>query len=164
MKELEVSCKEGEICQIGMVVRNLEKSIKKYWYEFRLGPWYIWKFEQPELREVFYKGIKLEKSGFKLALAKIGPMQYELLQPLYGLGIHQEYLDKKGEGLHHMRLYFKNIPKALMDFQNKGFYPIQEGRYKDDMYVYLDAERSYGIIYEIGNCGDIGVPISKYPE
>ena len=69
MKELEVSCKEGEICQIGMVVRNLEKSIKKYWYEFRLGPWYIWKFEQPELREVFYKGIKLEKSGFKLALA-----------------------------------------------------------------------------------------------
>lgn len=164
MVDLEVNCKDGEICQIGLVVYDLKDSVRRYWHELGLGPWYIWKFAQPELKEVYYRGAKLEHSGFKLALAKIGPMQYELLQPLYGFGIHQEHLDRKGEGLHHMKIYYKDISTALEKYKNMGIFPIQQGKYKDDWYVYLDTEDRYGLIYEIGNAGDIGEPLMKYPD
>lgn len=164
MIDIGVECKEGDVCQIGMVVNDLDATVKRYVEELGLGPWYIWNFEPPVLRDVYYKGIKVERSGFKLALAKIGPLQYEFVEPMYGVGIHREHLDEKGEGFHHMKLYYPDVPKALEKFAKMGIYPLQQGRYEDDWYVYMDTADKYGIIYEIGNCGAIGAPLRQYPE
>jgi len=162
--DLEVKCDEGDICQIGIVVSNLEESLKRYTKELNIGPWYIWRFETPEWKDLYYKGIKIEKALTMVALAKIGPMQYELVQPVFGMSLHQDHLDKKGEGLHHMKLYYKDIPSTIEKFRKIGIHPLSEGKYKDDRYVYLDTEDKYGLIYEIGNAGDIGEPLEVYPK
>lgn len=163
MKELEVEWQEGKICQIAEVVYNLEETVERYWKTMGFGPWYFWDFETPELRDVYYRGVKVENCGFRIALAQIGPIQYEIMQPLYGIGIHREFLEKHGEGVHHLKIYYKDIPKAIEEFKKKGIYPLQQGKFDDDWHVYLDTEDKYGIIWEIGNQGRIREPVKKYP-
>ena len=154
---------EGKICQIASVVSNLEEAVERYWKDYGYGPWYFWDFEPPDLHDVYYRGMKVEDSGFRIALAQIGPMQYELMQPLYGIGIHREFLDKHGEGIHHIKIYHKDIAKAIEDYKKKGIYPLQQGKYDDDWHVYLDTERQYGMIWELGNQGHIRPHMKQYP-
>ena len=163
MKELEVQWEIGKICQIAEVVHDLEKSVERYWEKMGFGPWYFWDMESPDLKEIYYRGIKVESSGFRIALAQIGPMQYELMQPMYGIGIHREFLETRGEGVHHIKIYYEDRTKALEEFKKKGIYPLQSGRYDEDWHIYLDTEKEYGIIWELGNQGKIRPPYKKYP-
>jgi len=154
---------EGKPCQIAVVVNNLEEATERYWKRLGFGPWYFWDFEPPDLHDVYYRGMKVESCGFRIALAQIGPIQYELMQPLYGIGIHREFLEKHGEGVHHIKIFFKDMKKALADFAKRGIYPLQSGKYDEDMHVYLDTEKQFGIIWEIGNQGKIRPPLKQYP-
>ena len=63
-----------------------------------------------------------------------------------------------------MKIYYKDVPKALKEFKKKGIYVLQEGKYKDDWHLFMDTERIYGTLWEIGTCKDIGAPDKKYPE
>ena len=164
LKDLDVKWEEGKINQICEVVWNLEKRVEEYWEKFGFGPWYFWDFYPPDLHSYYYKGVKVEDAAFRLCLAQIGPIQYELTQPLYGMGIHREFLEERGEGVHHIKIYYEDIPKAKEMFKKKGIFVLQEGRYKeDDWHVFLDTEKEYGIIWEIGNCMAIGPPDKAYP-
>ena len=164
LKDLDVKWQEAKINQICEVSWNLEKTIERYWNNFGFGPWYIWEFFPPELHSCYYKGVKVE-AAFRLALAQIGPIQYEITQPIYGLGIHRDWLETRGEGVHHLKMYFPDIPKAKEMFAKKGIYVLQEGRYKEeDWHVFLDTQKEFGVIWEIGNCKDIGAPHKIFPE
>jgi len=164
LKDLKVNCEEGKICQIGIVVKDLDEAVERFYKDFNIGPWYFWNFEQPELTEMFYKGEPMQGYGFKIALASLGGVQCELIQPLYGKGTHTDFLEKRGEGLHHIKLYYKDINKALDNFKAKGILPLQSGKYGEDIHVYLDTESSHGILMEIGNNSEIGKYLKKYPE
>ena len=165
MKEgLQPKGEEGKICQLAIVVRNLEEAIKRYWEKLAFGPWGIWNFETPNLEDVYVRGVRVESCGFKIALCQVGAVQIELIEPLYGTIIHAEFLESKGEGIHHVKIYYKDIPKALERFKKEGIYPLQSGRFGKDIHVYLDTEKEYGIIWEIGNQESIGEPNDIYPK
>ncbi len=154
---------EGKICQVAEVVEDLEQAAERMWKGMGFGPWYFWDFEPPDLHDVYYHGIKVEQAAFRIALAQVGPIQYELIQPLYGAGIHRDFLDSHGPGVHHIKLYYPDVPKALEEFAGKGIYPLQQGKYDEDWHVYLDTEEKHGIIWEIGNQGRIREPKKRFP-
>ena len=155
---------EGKINQICEVVWNLEKTVERYWNNMGFGPWYFWDQYPPDFHDYYYKGVKVE-AGFRVALAQIGPIQYELTQPLYGMSIHRDFLEARGEGIHHVKIYYEDIPKAKEIFAKKGIYVLQEGKCgPEDWHVFLDTEKEFSIIWEIGNCKDVGEPLKKYPE
>jgi len=158
-----VSWVPGKICQIAEVVRDVEETAKRYWETMGFGPWYFWDFEPPDLHDVVYRGQRIENSAFRLALAQIGPVQYEIMQPLHGPGIHREFLDRRGPGVHHVKIYCPDMPKALADFARQGIEPLQQGKYDDDWHVYLDTEARYGVVWELGNQGRIRPPQGRYP-
>ena len=164
MEDYKVNCEEGKVCQIGMVVKDLDESVERFYKDFNIAPWYFWNFEHPELTDTYYKGKPLKGYGFKIAIASLGGIQYELIQPLYGIGTHTEFLEKNGEGLHHIKLYYKDLDKALENFKAKGILPLQSGRYGDDIHIYLDTEKTHGVLIEIGNNKEIGRYLKKYPK
>jgi 4-hydroxyphenylpyruvate dioxygenase-like putative hemolysin len=86
------------------------------------------------------------------------------MQPLTGRSVYDEFLEKKGEGLHHIKLYYEDCQKALEEFKKKGVEVIQSGKFDEDEFYYLDTEASLGTIYEIGNNGKIREPERRYPE
>lgn len=164
IEDLDVKWQEGKINQICEVTWNLEKTAERYWKNFGFGPWYFWDMCPPNLHDYYYKGVKVE-AAFRIALAQIGPIQYELTQPLYGMGIHREFLEKRGEGVHHLKVFVDDVPKAKEEFKKKGIFVIQEGRYgPEDWHVFLDTEKEFGTLWEIGNCRDIGPCDKKYPQ
>jgi methylmalonyl-CoA/ethylmalonyl-CoA epimerase len=85
------------------------------------------------------------------------------MQPLTGYSIYDEHLERNGEGLHHIKLYYKDCKKAVADFTGPGYPVIQSGRFDEDEHYYLDTEKDYGYIIELGNAGRIPSAERRYP-
>jgi len=94
--------KIGEICQIGIVVRDLQKAVDNYWSALGIGPWSIVRIEPPLLRDVTLRG-KPVVASMLAAIAQSGSIQLELIQPLEGPSIWKEFLEERGEGIHHVQ-------------------------------------------------------------
>ena len=136
-----------KISQVGLVVKDIEKSMKYYWEELGIGPWKIWTYASPTTRETTYRG-KLVEHKFIGAETMVGDLNVELIQHLEGETIYKEFLDKKGEGVHHVAYVTNEIDDALNRFKKMGIEVIQSGKVSKDAYYYLDTESRYGIIVE----------------
>ncbi|UCD08573.1 MAG: VOC family protein [Dehalococcoidales bacterium] len=88
------------ICwDVAVVVRDLESTIKRL-EELDFGP-FIHPDEPPGAEGLFYKGKPLE-SDFKALAVRIGNMQIEIIQPDDKPNPWKEFLDTRGEGIHHI--------------------------------------------------------------
>jgi hypothetical protein len=154
--------KDGDVIQIAYVVKDLERAMRSFWEVFKIGPWDMYTFAPPALRESIVYG-KPSDHTYRLAITWISDVQIELIQPLTGHSIYDEFLEKKGEGVHHIKLYYKDCQKALEELKRKGISVIQSGKFDDDEFYYLDTESIFGIVYEIGNNGKIRAPERRYP-
>ena len=48
--------KEGAIIQVAHVVRDLDASLRYYWETFHIGPWDIYTFAPPAVRDSMVRG------------------------------------------------------------------------------------------------------------
>jgi methylmalonyl-CoA/ethylmalonyl-CoA epimerase len=154
--------KERKIIQIGVVVRDMEKALKQYSRVFAAGPWDIYEFAPPDMREATYRGKPSSWSAL-LALTWIGDRHFELIQPLTGPNVYFDFLEKKGEGIHHIKEWVDDCQKTIAEYREKGIEVIQSGKYDEDEFYYLDTEPTLGILLEIGNNGNIRPPHRNYP-
>ena len=153
---------ERKMIQIAQVVNDIDRSMKRYYEILNIGPWAVYTFAPPALRECTYKG-KPSDATWVLALAWVGDTQLELMQPLSGENVYTEFLKKKGEGIHHIKEWVDDCEAAIAEYRKKGIDVIQSGKYDDDEFYYLNTESELGILYEIGNNGEIRAPERTYP-
>lgn len=140
--------KINKVLQIGIVVRDIQKSMELYWDIFGIGPWRILTFQPPNLKNAIVRG-KSEPFTMKLAIAQIGNIQWELIQPLKGNSIYQEFLDQKGEGLHHIACDVGDYDHAVTLMQEHGIGILMGGQMLTDSFAYMDTEKLLGTIVEI---------------
>ena len=84
----------------------------------------------------------------RLALAQVGPTQYELIEPIEGPTTYHEYLDEyldaRGEGLHHLSYYVPDIDAEIARMAALGYPLLQSGRGfgvdGDGAYAYFDSD------------------------
>ena len=155
--------RDGQICQIAQVVSDLEKAMKHLFDDFGIGPWDVYEYGPHNIRDSEYRG-KPNTQRYALAVTWQGDIQYELMQPLDGYSIYNEFIEKHGEGLQHIKLYYKDCAKALQQYKQKGYEVIQSGKIGDDEFYYLESTDKVGITLEIGNAGDIPPPLYRYPK
>ncbi|HBE45947.1 MAG: VOC family protein [Spirochaetota bacterium] len=154
--------KDGDVIQIAHVVRDIDKTMKYYWETFGIGPWDVYTFKPGTVRDQMVHG-KPSDIVYLVAVTWRGDVQYELMQPVKGRSIYDECLETKGEGLHHIKLYYKDCQSALKKFKEKGVEVIQSGKIDEDEFYYLDTEKALGYVIEIGNNGAIRAPERRYP-
>ena len=65
------------------------------------------------------------KFKMRIALARAGPIQIELMQPLHGETIYDEFAQRRGYGLHHLGIKTDNMEQSVKEMQEKGFQVIQ---------------------------------------
>ena len=53
--------------------------------------------------------------------------------------------------------------EAVADFAARGYPVIQSGRFDDDEHYYLDTEKDFGYVIELGNAGKIRPAERRYP-
>lgn len=90
---------------IGIAVKNLDESIK--YYENVLG-----------LKCYAIEEVKDQK--VKTAFFLVGQTKIELLESTEPEGPIGKFIEKKGEGIHHIAFHVKNIENALTEAEEKG--------------------------------------------
>jgi hypothetical protein len=79
----------------------------------------------------------------------IGNLMWELVQPLEGPSTYKEFLEQKGEGVHHVQLAVDNFDQMIATLGKKGIGVLMKGDWKGLSYAYLDTEKELGTILEI---------------
>ncbi len=154
--------RQRRIVQIAHVVRDIDKAMKHYHGILGIGPWEVYTFGPPRLRECTYMG-RPSDATWVLALTWVGETQLELMQPLSGQSVYTTFLAERGEGFHHIKEWVEDCGKAIAEYKKKGIEVIQSGKFGEDEFYYLNTEPTLGILLEIGNNGDIRPPDRRYP-
>lgn len=134
-----------EVGQVGVVVKDVQKAAEYYTSNFGIGPFKIfdYRFENGQVhgRPATFK--------LRLGFARMGQVVLELIQVLEGETIYKEFLEKKGEGLHHLCFYVSDFDEKVAAFARKGIGVIQGARYPEGGFAYLDTEKVGGVILEL---------------
>jgi catechol 2,3-dioxygenase-like lactoylglutathione lyase family enzyme len=152
------------IDQVCIVVRDLQKTIEHYWNYFGIGPWKIFLLQEPLLREMTIKG---EPAKYKMhvAMCQMENVYIEIIQPVSGDTLYKEFLEEKGEGLHHLGFFVENLDREMERFEAKGFRAIQTGRFQGGGFAYFDTQEKFGTLFElIERSRPRNTPIRVWPE
>lgn len=134
------------IFQLGIVVKSIDETVKFYAEVFGIGPF--------EIREVHFPTATFygEKAGYrgKRALAKLGPITFELIELIEGKTIHEPFLKEKGEGLHHIGFSVADLKKTVEEAEAQGL-KVTQGLTREDGsgFAYLDSDKIGGVIFEL---------------
>ena len=139
------------IIQIGLIVKDVETT-KQKWAEF-LGVPVPPTFDSGDYKitQTVYKGEGAPKAACKMAFFKPGAnIELELIEPNGEKSVWQDFLDEKGEGIHHIAFKAQGTDKALEKCEKSGYKCMQRGKYGDGggEYAYLDSEKDLKCIVE----------------
>jgi len=131
--------------QIGLVVKDMDKTIEYYEKVLGMGP-----FVRPDItyKEKRYYG-KTVNSEWIMGFCSLGSVELEMIQPITGPTIYHDFLQEKGEGLHHLGFDVKDIEKKLALCEEIGIKVIQGGQGETSRFEYLDTEAIGGVIFEL---------------
>lgn len=94
----------------------------------------------------------VESEGVKVAFLKIGESRIELLEPLKESSPINQFLTKKGEGVHHIALEVDNIDERLNSFKSKGI-PLINNEAKqgahDSQIAFIHPKAANGVLFEM---------------
>ena len=132
---------------MGVVVKDVDETVEFLSSILGLGPWQI--FETVE----YYKGeMKMDELGvgapfrLKLAFARLGTIVVELLQPLEGMSVYSQFLETKGEGVHHIAFDVSDFDAMASKLEEHGCRMVAGGFAKGNRWAFFDTKR--GIIVE----------------
>ncbi len=100
-----------EIIQVAVVVRDLEAYATRQSRLLGNGPWRVYEFGPHMMVRYEHRGVPA--SGRTLVALNDTHPQIEILQPLSGRSIHQDWLDEHGEGLHHVGAVVESVDAAV---------------------------------------------------
>src|SRR5918997_2905738 len=89
----------NETVQLGIVVRDLEATVRRYVDDYRIGPWEFARIDLGDANNYREYGRPVERST-RIAIATVGRVMWELIEPLDEEGIYARFLTEKGEGIH----------------------------------------------------------------
>lgn len=127
---------------IGIAVKNLEESIS-YWEKiFGLKCYAVEEVTEQKVKTAFFK---------------IGPTKIELLESTAPDGPIGKFIEKKGEGVHHIAFAVNRLEEALAETEAKGIQLIDKTPRKgaEGLHIaFLHPKSTYGVLTEL--CEDKG--------
>jgi methylmalonyl-CoA/ethylmalonyl-CoA epimerase len=122
---------------IGIAVKDLNQAIALYQEILKMEPSLI--YESPYTKA-------------KIAFFPIGESRIELIQPTDPGSIMSKFLEKKGEGIHHLSIKVKNIAESLAELETKGIQLIDQKPRKvreNEEVAFLNPKSTHGVLIEL---------------
>lgn len=121
--------------QVGFVVKDLKKAVQLY--EPLFGPFV--EMEAADM-EWDYRG-KPETSSLKIAFARSGDVEIELIEWVSGETPHKEFLDAGREGMHHLRFVVDKLEEKVKEAGSHGYRQIWYKRFGEGLAAsYLERD------------------------
>ena len=83
------------------------------------------------------------------AFSRLFNVQIELQQWKSGDCLFKEFIDQGKEGLHSIGIFVDDLDSYIDEFKKRGFEVLQTGQIGKQKFVYLDTEKTFGILLEI---------------
>ncbi|MGV3263251.1 methylmalonyl-CoA epimerase [Cytobacillus pseudoceanisediminis] len=100
-----------KVDHIGIAVRSLDEAL----------PFYI------EVLQLEFLGIEeVDSQGVKVAFIKAGETKLELLEPTSEESPIAKFIEKRGEGLHHVALSVDSIQERINQMKEQGIRMLQD--------------------------------------
>ncbi len=131
----------GNTIQVCVVTRDYQRTMEGL-VKAGIGPWRVYTFGPDTVTELTFRG-KPASYSMKLCLAFSGTMMWEIVQPLTGPNLYQEFLEQHGEGVHHVAVDCNGLPweARLAAFEERGFSMVQSGWWQGKVpYAYFETE------------------------
>jgi methylmalonyl-CoA/ethylmalonyl-CoA epimerase len=132
-----------KIEHIGIAVKDIENSNKLFSTLFGKD---------------HYKIEDVESEGVKTSFFKCGPNKIELLQATTEDSPIAKFIEKKGEGIHHIAFAVDNIEKEIKRLAKEGFEMIHKSPKKgadNKLIAFLHPKSTNGVLVEL--CQEIKV-------
>ena len=136
------------ICQIGLIVRDIERTAKIYADVFGMDVPNVIITDTEDVAHTKLRGVSTQARA-KLAFLQMGNVSLELIEPIGEPSTWKEFLDEHGEGVHHIAFQIKGMDRVLAYLDSKDIPVIQRGDYTGGRYAYVDSAPSLGVILEL---------------
>lgn len=139
-----------ETVQVCIVTRDYRR-IMQGMVQAGIGPWRVFTFGPHNCSNMTLHG-KPAKFSMKLCMAFTGSMFWEIVQPVEGQSIYTDFLERHGEGIHHVAFANGTMDWAarVKGFEDRGFQCIQSGVWMDRVpWAYFGTEDAVSTIFEI---------------
>ena len=131
-----------KVDHIGIAVKSLDQTL----------PFYTEELKMPLL------GIEIvESEKVKVAFLDAGQTHIELLEPTSPESAIAKYIEKRGEGIHHIALGVNSIQERLNELNEKGIRLIQEEAKVGaggSKVAFLHPKSASGVLYELCEKGE----------
>ena len=131
----------NKIEHIGIAVRNLDNANQLF---------------QDILNTPSYKSEIVESEGVSTSFFKVGPNKIELLQATNPDSPIAKFIEKKGEGIHHIAFAVDNVEDEIKRLTAKGYRLINQtpkNGADNKLIAFLHPKSSNGVLIEL--CQDI---------
>jgi len=126
-----------KIEHIGIAVKNLEESNKLFASLFG---------------KTHYKEEEVASEGVKTSFFNTGPNKIELLQATNVDSPIAKFIEKKGEGIHHIAFAVSDIKSEIKRLKNEGFVVLNEEPKKgadNKLVAFLHPKTTNGVLIEL---------------
>ena len=126
-----------KIEHIGIAVKDLEKS----------NALFASLFGKPH-----YKVEEVKTEGVKTSFFKSGPNKIELLEATNPESPIAKFIEKKGEGIHHIAFAVSNIKKEIKRLEKEGFIVLNKTPKKgadNKLVAFLHPKSTNGVLIEL---------------
>lgn len=95
--------------------------------------------------------INFEERKLKIGIFHLENLMIEIISPMEGEEIVSKFIEKRGEGIHHIAFEVENIEEKFKELQNKGFKIAQDIRkgVKSKKVFFLDPRTTGKVLIEI---------------
>ncbi len=141
------------LLQIGIVVNDVEESVKIYEEQFGIGPWEINMLsnEIPVFKDLKING-EIGDFKIKCAMGTFYGLEIELVEPISD-GPYKKWLEEHGPGVHHFAFLTKDSYGKILEDHKKmtGNDPWLRGQCEaiGMDFSYLDLTKQIGMFIEI---------------
>lgn len=104
------------------------------------------------LNSACYKTEEVEQEKVRTAFFKLGETKVELLESFDEDGIVARFIEKKGEGIHHIALAVENIQEEMSRLKKEGFILLNETPKKgadNKLICFLQPKETNGVLIEL---------------
>jgi len=131
--------------QVCMVVEDIEKAAEAWSKLFNVPKPEIMSDPPRENPDLTYRG-KPALYGIKMAVIKAGAFVVELIEPDENPSTFREFLDKHGNGVHHLGFEVGDRRDAIIaELEASGFDMRTVGYYPGSSWTVVDSEDALGV-------------------
>ncbi len=133
-----------ETMQIGIVVRDLDASLRRYVDDYGIGPWQVHEFDPETAKDLHEYGQPAGRSWrgavTRFATTMVGRVMWELIEPLDEESVYARFLAEKGEGVHHVAVATPDFDETVAQ-ADRGNGVILSGEFGSARVAYLGTDR-----------------------